>query len=362
MKIGILTFHRAHNYGAVLQSYALKKYLQEIGNDVYVIDYNPSFLTGVPYAINNYVYWISINPFKFIRKILSEPLLHFRRKRRWVKFDFFIRSHLNLYPSESFFVNNEFDCVVYGSDQIWNAFITNDKISEVYWGEFSPGKSISFAASMGNYLPTKQNADVIKQYLKNFNSLSVRELSLQNYLKSLTEKTVEVVCDPVFLVSRNNWEQELPSITEPLPYVLCYNLLQSEDCKKQAEIVSKKMGIQLIEISGMVKYRMCKHAYYDTLDPLEFVSYIKQASFVVTSSFHGVVFSVVFQKDFYAIGLGEKSGRVEDLLKQIGLEERMLNNITDNIQNIKNYKDSEFLLNKYVEKSKLFLKRALTAF
>ena len=90
MKIGIFTFHCAHNYGAVLQAFALNKYLQSLGNEAYVIDYRPPFLTGFPYSKNNILYWVSKSPIRTFNRTYTELSLHAKRKVRWEKFNAFI--------------------------------------------------------------------------------------------------------------------------------------------------------------------------------------------------------------------------------------------------------------------------------
>ena len=119
MRIGILTFHCAHNYGAMLQCYALQEYLKGRGDEVYVIDYRPDYLTH-PYKKHKLSHWLSKDPLRTLKRLLSEPFLLKKRGKRWDGFDNFMRMKLNLYPYDMSSDYSNFDWLLFGSDQIWN--------------------------------------------------------------------------------------------------------------------------------------------------------------------------------------------------------------------------------------------------
>ena len=358
MKIGILTFHCAHNYGAVLQCYALQQYLKGCGHEVSVIDYRPKYLLRgyEKFSLRN---WLSPNLFRTIKKMFTEPFLLKDRIRRWNEFNEFICG-FNLYPVDKFKKKNGFDKVIYGSDQIWNTFLTGGKVDGHYWGQYSPHKSISYAASMGEYRPSSEELAQIQSFLNSFLSLSVREQEIQELLQPLTSNKIELVCDPVFLLSKDQWDrltQQQRNTKEP--YVLCYNLFQSPECKKQAEIVSKHLGIKLLEIVGAITSDSYKSDIIRSIGPLAFVEYIKEASFVVTSSFHGTAFSLIFQRPFYVIGLKQRAGRVQSLLKIANLESRLLSCVTTEVISKIDYTTAEKLLQRYIDDSKTYIMNSL---
>lgn len=357
MKIGILTFHCAHNYGAVLQCYALQQYLKGCGHEVSVIDYRPKYLLQgyEKFSLRN---WLSPNLFRTIKKLLAEPFLLKDRIRRWNEFNEFICG-FNLYPINKFKEGKGFDKVIYGSDQIWNAFLTGGKADGHYWGQYSPHKSISYAASMGEYRPSSEEIAQIQSFLNSFLSLSVREQEIQELLQPLTSNKIELVCDPVFLLSRDQWDRLLTHNSVVKPYVLCYNLFRSPECRQQAEVVSKQLGIELIEIAGSVTYDTYKSDIVRSIGPLAFVEYIKEASFVVTSSFHGTAFSLIFQRPFYVMGLKQRAGRVQSLLKIANLESRLLTCVKTEIVSEVDYTSVEKNMKSYIAHSKTFIDESL---
>ena len=133
-----------------------------------------------------------------------------------------------------------------------------------------------------------------------------------------------MVCDPVLLLRKKEWEKRCVPISTKRPYVLCYNLLQSEKCAEQARKVSRELGYELINITACLLPFKSGRRYLQTLDPISFISYFKEAAFVVTSSFHGTVFSVVFQKPFYVVGMGSLGGRSASLLAKLNLSDRIV--------------------------------------
>ena len=167
MRIGILTYHFAHNYGAILQCYALQTYLTTQGHDVYVIDHKLPAIE-IPYKP---IYWrrfVSINPLKAVRKCITEiKLLPFRRAR-YKAFTAFIRNNLRIVPVESI-TNNPFDCIIVGSDQVWNTQLTNG-YDPFYWGTFEKPrqtKLITYAVSMEDN-PTDKKCLEMSKFILTF--------------------------------------------------------------------------------------------------------------------------------------------------------------------------------------------------
>ena len=165
-----------------------------------------------------------------------------------------------------------------------------------------------------------------------------------------------MVCDTVLLLRKKEWEKRCVPISTKRPYVLCYNLLQSEKCAEQARKVSRELGYELINITACLLPFKSGRRYLQTLDPISFISYFKEAAFVVTSSFHGTVFSVVFQKPFYVVGMGSLGGRSASLLAKLNLSDRILGEVTDFLDGKIDYERVEFLLENYRMESVDYLK------
>lgn len=357
MKIGILTFHCAHNYGAMLQAYALRTYLQSQGHDAYVIDYRPDYLVS-NFRKHSVKDWLSKNPFNCIRKFFAEPFLYGRREKRWENFEQFSRSRHRLFPYGEFDRGKGFDLVLFGSDQIWNKQITGGSFDPVFWAEDFCCRCASYAASIGWYKPSDTDMAEIAGLLKNFDAVSVREADLAVSLASMVDMSVSLVCDPVFLLSREEWEKICVPVKEEKPYVLCYDVLNSPQCREAARMICMEKGYEMKEISGFIWYRSPKDSMLE-IGPAEFVSYFRNAAYVVTSSFHGTAFSLIFNKNFYSVGLMYAVGRISSLLSVAGLEDRMKAPASArDIADI-DYSEHNELLRNYIDKSRAYIENQM---
>lgn len=318
MRIGILTFHRAHNYGAMLQAYGLLTYLKSLGHEGYVIDYCPKVFKK---AYRRQFPTMPRNPVNICKRLIEEPFIHSDRVKRYDAFDEFMKAELNLYPWSKQFDGKEFDYIFIGSDQVWNRECLG-KFDSVYWGEGLKCKVASYAASMAWYRPTEQELPIVKRYLNNLHSISVREKDAAEFLSTLVDKSIDVVCDPTLLLQKESWEKISNSEISDEKYILCYNLVSDPKCQEFAEKLAIAKGLKLLNIVGVINKNGPINSL-KTAGPREFLSYIRNADYVVTSSFHGTVFSLIFNKQFYALSLSKFGGRIQSLLKIVGLEDRM---------------------------------------
>lgn len=323
MKIGIFTFHCAINYGAVLQAYGLQEYLKRLGNEVYIIDYRPDYLL-YPYRIFR---WNDspkhpINRLKwFIRELMVIPI----RWRRKIHFDKFVKKYLNLYNLDLNNPDNDFDTFVFGSDQIWNKEITKG-FDKVYWGDFPATKGkqlIAYAASMGNcYDLQNHDLEYIDRQIDLFSVIGVREISLFNLLRSYNKPSINVV-DPVLLAGDALFKNLIIKNRSSRPYLLLFTLGRDEYVIPIANKIAKDLGLETIEVVSSNESLNLK--LKQTLSPIDFLSVLNHASYVVTSSFHGAVFSILFQKNFSAVQLkSTKSDRIESLLSIADLSSRLV--------------------------------------
>ncbi len=327
MKIGILTFHRANNYGAFLQAFALKHYLEGLGHHVEIVDYWPAGHANVYKLLN--LDWKHQSFVKILKALISFALGYSRRKKRKDKMEYLVQKYFNLslspkYEKPEELSSLDYDCVVYGSDQIWwkSTIPRYEGFDPVYWGEYiNPMiKKVTYAPSMGIIDLTQEDKLQIQKWLKNFDAISVRETELYQAIQGLTEKSISVVLDPVFLLSKEEWSKYCIPINRS-KYILYYNLLPSKEADGFVKNLKARLNYEIVEITGSVSMKKVGRQYMQTADAFEFISYIKNAEIVVTSSFHGVVFSIMFGKKFYAVGMGNKVGRVKSLLSTLNIEE-----------------------------------------
>lgn len=347
MKIGILTYHRAHNYGALLQAFALKTHLTNLGHNVNFVDYWPTY-HGEEYQLIPFFKNRSI--FGKIKSIIFLIFGFSRIIRRRHGYLQFIRQKLCLDDNPQFRTEIEltrvdYDVVIYGSDQIWRRSNSpnNNGFSDVYFGAFPKNvkHKVSYAASMGVVDINSQDKQYIKRMLKNFNAISVREEGLKKYIDELTPQSVALVLDPVFLLSKNDWSaliSNMKRVTDE-KYILFYHLTRSTEANSFVNYLNKRYQYRVIEIRGVVEPLLIGKRYFQTANPYDFVTLIQNAEIVVSTSFHGVAFSLIFEKQFYAFCANENSERIKSLLDNLGVSDRFIsNNNTGVIDNLIQYK------------------------
>lgn len=323
MKIGILTFHCAHNYGAVIQCYALQQYLKSLGHEVYVIDYRPKYFDF--YKIPKVTISNAPNLKAYLKGKLKELIIGNIQKKRFLAFEDFINQKLNLIPHIVNSDYSDFDAIVLGSDQIWNPGITGGKYDNEYFGSNAKCKVISYAASSKSISLTEEQKEYFKLHLPKMDSISVRETSLMNLLQHLTSKSITTVIDPSFLPDVSAYEKLCRPIKRNRPYILVYEVERHPDTLRIAKEIAKSLKADVIELVSSVSYKLLGKNVVQEAGPIEFLSYIRYATCVVTTSFHGMALSLKFQKDFYSIKQGSNADlRAESLLAQLGLLDRFI--------------------------------------
>lgn len=332
MKIGILTFHFACNYGAALQCYALQRYLIQAGHQVAVVDYRPKAVAGGYKWFDLRRFWGS-NPVRFWRKTASELKVIGSRRRRYVAFDTFVRENLTLTKSvrdvsSMSELAASFDMIIVGSDQVWNKRITAG-IDRLYWGDFvreTHTSLVSYAASMEDGFDN-ESVTAVKRLLKNFDALSVREDSLRDRLSPyLPDKSIATVADPTLLLDETEWDSLISDPVVEEPYLLLYQVRTSDKAIEAATVLAQRMGLKPVFLSA--KPELANSPEVADASPEKFVNLIKNASYVVTTSFHGTVFSVIFKKNFICVSVKDgKNRRQENLLEALGLSDRMVSDV-----------------------------------
>lgn len=323
MRVGILTFHCADNFGAMLQAYALKTFLINENIDTQIIRYEPFWLTGrynlFPYIasknIISSIYW-SIKGFK---KNLSKGKNFKIQRKNMKKFrkEHFNKNNFRILDKEQL-EKLFFDVIIVGSDQIWNPKITNG-LKGVYFGDFTYEKVIAYAASIGAKTLNKKYRKKFKNFLEYVDVISVREKESIPFIKKHTKKEVICMPDPVFLLNKKDWKKIL-SLPNEKNYVLLYETYEDKKLENFAKDFAKEKGLELININPLVNDPEMILNY--TSGPAEFLGYIERASFIFTNSFHATAFSIIFRKKFITI---PKAGaiRLENILDDFDLKERM---------------------------------------
>lgn len=363
-KIGIITIHRINNYGAMLQSYALNKYLTNQGYDVKTIDFR------TPRVAESYKIFYPINSLMNIVRNVQALLYSQQLKKRKKRMEQFLCENLPI-TNDCYYSNESlkkaklgYDYYICGSDQIWNVGCSN--YSEAYFLSFAEdgARKISYAASIGEREVSSENKGIFKELLKDFYKVSVREKYAADSLSKICNKDVYTVMDPVFLLSADQWKDILPKTKNKGKYILLYAL--RGDIKGMRAFVKEKgkqYNLPIVVVTMNLREMQYKNKKCYDAGPLEFLNLIKNAEYVCTNSFHGVAMAIIFEKKFWAFSHEDKknsSARIYNLLEQLGLQERVICH-KDSIDFEKeiDYRKVEERKSIAVENSKSYLKEAL---
>lgn len=319
MKIGLLTFHCAHNYGAVLQAYSLQQFLQHQGHDVEFIDYRPDYLIA-PYAPR-----ITL---RSVRDAIGSTLRFPRTRAKQREFDSFIGQYLRLSPSsytEGGF-SEAYDAYVIGSDQVWNESLTRN--DDIFFGRFNraaSSKLLAYAAST----EVKSEGERIdlshrREDLALFDAIGVREDALREHLCQHQDGPVSTVLDPTLLVPPATFTSITPKIGQS-GHILTYQVKPDPSVKRVVTHISRERRLsRSISITSNPRAADLLNRF-SSASPLEFLALIKQAAHVVTTSFHGVAFSIIFRRPFTCIINPSRGNiRISNLLNIVGLTDRMI--------------------------------------
>lgn len=348
-KIGILTFHSVSNYGAVLQAYALNKTILDKGYDCEIIDYQNNVMKKEYNVFSK----SKIN-LKHPRLMLNDILMIPYIKKRNKIFSKFRENYLNIsqkkYNENSFPDENEYVGIIAGSDQIWNFNCNgNDRHYFLDFVDKSKSQCYSYAASLGAKSLSDNTKSIYKELLKGFKEISVREHSAALLLKDILDRDIITSIDPTLLLTKKAWE-ELKKDTMEKNYVLVFLMSHSDEILLHAYQFAKKKKKKLIYVN-MYKARQPK--YYNSIysaTPQEWLGLIANADYIITNSFHGTVFSIIFERQFTVLPIKDKgkNERLIQLLGITGLEERLQDSSKDFVENTINYT----VVNKNIEKAR----------
>lgn len=329
-KVGIFTIYIA-NYGAVLQTYALQRYLRDTYQDleVYVVD----FYTHAPYAIFKKA---SNNPVKNLIK-QGTRLIHYselrrrnKREKSFIHEEFLLSSRFETVKD---LMENmpKYDIYLTGSDQVFN---TKSKYSSLFYQRFNSlgGIKAAYAPSFGTSTFPEEYKQSIIEPLKDFSFISCREDDGAAMLSELLGKHIPSVIDPTLLLAKEQWEKMMVVPRTNVKYLLVYDLNGGPKMIDIALKIAKKKGLSIwcITQHTEIRYKGIDRLIFDA-GPREFVGLFAKAQYVVTDSFHGTSFSVIFEKEFSTyIAIPRASRRIVSLLSKVGLESRIVYPDIDN--------------------------------
>lgn len=334
-KVGILTFSYSSNPGSVLQAYVLQETISHFENYYATIINYQKTSAGKP-VIGKTVFYKPIKKWT-LKKIIEWSARIVAHPIRMRKYEKFFKCHYNNYSAIPIKkdnlcnIENNYDCFVVGSDQVWNFDSYN--VDETYFLDFvnDGRKKISYAASFGSAGITESRKELACSLIKDFSSISVREEDSVKTVFDLTQKEAAWVLDPSLL-----WNKEQYSIMALPPkkskYVFLYLREESPALQNFADNLARTYGLSVIKV---IKHWRCnkKGRPISALGPKEWLGFMQNADFIVTNSFHGICFSIIFEKEFFVDllkgGASHTNTRMESLLRQFDLCTRATNEISD---------------------------------
>ena len=379
MKIGILTlFWGNNNWGGTLQGYALKKYIETRYPEtkVDIIRYRSS--SNVVYR-NRFEQMMQYGMGDIIKKVferLTDKMKPERqildcRKGLFRDFHECYTENTHTYNDDDYVrLSDDYDCLICGSDQIWNP---NVAYPAFFLKEVKGCKKISYAASIArDHLSIKEKKSMVP-LIKEFDHISVREKTAKSILEQeLPERDIYQVLDPVLMLTRQDWEAFLPEKENKDPYAVSFFFSDSLKCRKKLISYCERNNWKLVMLPHCARYQANDEVgtgekMYD-IGPREFVRLIEGASCVFTDSFHGAVFSIIFEKPFLAfcrdkVSKVSKNSRMTDLLTMLGLGDRLTNSdtISDEVLNAQiDYSKVEKKLSDLRVQSARYLDKALS--
>ena len=368
IRIAIVTWTKWKNYGTFLQMYALQTLLKEYTSNVKVLSDANIHIKQLNEIKSKNKKSIKNKIIDFIYKyILSNKKkldsLYLKEKTNFdISFQNFIDKYIDIdYDTENLnLVNNRYNIFVAGSDQIWSPLPSN--FHPYYYLNFTDKTKVSYAPSCGAVSFSDYYITQVEKLLKDFKQLSVREQITAATLSNLLKRDFFAVLDPTLVLPLKKWESLLPSKKSDGNYILCYFLSDNLWYRNAIKELNKNCKCKIINIATSRK-QLNYFKFNVFPDPIEFLSYIKNASYIITDSFHGTIFSLIFSKDFITLKrFDDENGqniRVENLLSISNLERRFIGE--KNISDIKkltpiDYDNVHRLLDKERTKSIQFIK------
>ena len=369
-KVGIITFHNSYNCGSMLQAYALQQVVDRItGEHSEIIDFSNEQQRQL-YSVRQ--------PYKGIKNILKNiilaPRFHIIEKN-YNSYEEFKKNNFNLSEASvrkmDDLSDDSYDIIVAGSDQIWN--ITIEDADDAYFLPWvKSAKKIAYAPSFGAKDISKyaKNPQQYAEYLKSFTALSIRERNGQQWLQAMTGKMAELLLDPTLLLDKEDYDVITSKILQlPPRYIFYYSPGYSYDINRLVHKIAKKYKLPVIAFNAKTFYvkgmQFSGFKLPELENPSTYLQLIKNAELIITTSFHGTVFSSIYRKKFWTIKNGGMFGdddRVKTLMHLLDLEDRLISirfNDTLDYLHEKDYMMYETRLGQEREKAYKYLKKVL---
>lgn len=327
-KIAIIThFHDSTNYGGVLQAYALRKVIDSMGYKCEQLCYQKSrerseplilkikdlFINHLKNAISaNNLIGFTISGIKYSAAIIPRKIIQMivyhrdSAEPRYEKFSQFNKMNIpssDVYTKDTIYITaSQYDIFITGSDQVWNP----NWFYEEYYLAFVPENKpkIAYAASTAVSFITQNQKNLMKPLISRFQFISVREENAQSLLMDMTDKKIEWVIDPTLLLTANEWNQIATENPVKEPYVFAYILGDNWKNPRAAASFAKSNNLKMVTfpyVASMSSWQAFFGDVHSYGGPNEWLSLIRDAEYVITDSYHAVIFSIIYQKKFIVL-------------------------------------------------------------
>lgn len=352
MRIGILTFPGSPSFGASLQMTALYYALKKEKVDVEIINYMNLYMLNKKH--------FSTSMLQRLKSSIAN-LLSRQGAREFKKFE----EEITLFPKAQVHdvkslkkLSSRYDFVICGSDQVWNPLVTGFDLSYLFSFLENDYKKIAYAASFGlNDLPTECIEDYRRE-LKKFHRISVREERGQEIVKELVGQKCDLVIDPSMLLTRAEWERKIvPYENLPQHYIVKFIFNYNKEVEESIEELQKKTGLPILTIGGTFFSKFKNELFTGAIGPQKWLYIIKNADYVVTDSFHGAAFSIIFEKNLFVSLKSSTNSRLVTLCNNFGLNDRIVPN--NSLNSVIDYTIVNEKMKKMREESLAFLREAI---
>lgn len=314
MKIGLITFHDTTNFGSLLQTYGLYKKVKDLGFEIEVVDYQCERIARVEVPQ-------SFNIFQSPRGIVKDILIESVNRRKYKALSKFLHENMTLSTkcdkSSVKNVSAQYDKFIVGSDIVWGMDIIEGDLTYFLNFESDSHKKTAFSSSVGNPW-NEQDKKTLKPLLSDFRYIAVREDESAVWVEELTGKHPDVVCDPTMLIDSKAWLKYTYPRKDKDSYVLVYFDNKKGDCVNSAIKYAKFHNLKV----KYINYGLPKRGVQN-IKPLsieDFLSLINDAAMVITASYHGMLFSIYFNKQFVYFNRAHKS-RMNTLARKLQVQD-----------------------------------------
>lgn len=324
MRIGVISVHDSNNYGAYLQAYAMQHILKSMGHHVYFIrSRDKKYVKSIFYSKRLFISGLLKPPIVGIKRYFAGIKKYHVFKQSWDCFQVVESDVITANNQDTRFIFGQLDHIILGSDEIWN--VTAPAFQRKIFYGIGMNNVSTYAVSMGTATFNDLNKyPYIIEAIKQMDHILVRDISTKQIVKQITKKEPKLVCDPTILVDKEIFEcQYHNSYLENNQYLLIYTYGINKEIKKRIIKFAREKNLKVV--SAGFYFNWCD--YNVMCSPLEFCQVIKNAEYVVTTSFHGSIFSILYHKQFVAITARQK---IIDIITRLGLKKSMLSeNCTD---------------------------------